>query len=123
MIGAAFLGVALATVNVAVIGVAFTLFFLHPAAFLMVGVEAIPFALPAGFVLGLVAYFMRTARPLARAIALIMPALALVAWLGGRHALDDLVIFAAVPTILLVSVLEYYTRAVPELLPRATARA
>lgn len=122
MIGAAFLGTALAIVNVVVIGFAFTLLFLHPAAFLMVGVEAMPFAVPAGFVLGLVAHLIRSMRPLARVIALMMPALVLVAWLGGRYDLDELVVFASVPTFVFVLVLERYTREAHELVPRAIVR-
>jgi hypothetical protein len=122
VIAAVFLGTALAIVNVVVIGFAFTLLFLHPAAFLMVGVEAMPFAVPAGFTLGLVAHLMRSMRPLARSIALTMPALVLVGWLGGRYRLDELVIFASVPTFVFVLVLERYTRDVPDALPRAIAR-
>jgi hypothetical protein len=117
VIAAVFLGTALAIVNVVVIGFAFTLLFLHPAAFLMVGVEAMPFAVPAGF-----AHLMRSMRPLARSIALTMPALVLVGWLGGRYRLDELVIFASVPTFVFVLVLERYTRDVPDALPRAIAR-
>lgn len=123
MIAAAFLGVALAIVNVVVIGFAFTLLFLHPAAFLMVGVEAMPYAIPAGLLLGLVAHLMRSMRPVARAIALMMPALVLVAWLGARYDLDEVVVFASVPTFVFVLVLERYTRSMPDVVPRAIARA
>lgn len=78
--------------------------------------------LATGAVLGAIAGLMPAAHPILRWCVLAIPAVAAVWLLGTFFVLDELIIYASIPTLAVATILERKTRAKPEA-PIPVARA